>query len=193
MAMRITKPEWLGIVVALLIAGATFTFAGWRAGLVCFGLAIIVLFVWHHAREPEKLPDSDTWKELATRFSRLDVNLEAEWMSESLDMDGKPVGDTWRIRGPYQDEQCEALCQLAGAMLMKSPKLRARLSDKVISRTNDAWRWLYFLAEHPGVARDSGYGDVTVRGFKKEMLHRTIKELAAQSHNACIRCAAREV
>jgi hypothetical protein len=53
----------------------------------------------------------------------------------------------------------EALCRLAGAMLLRSP---IRLSQKVKSRSDYVSRWLYFLAEKQGLLMQRTHGDLTI-------------------------------
>jgi len=137
------------------------------------------------------------WKDLSSKFDKIPAQYaRAEWYSESLDNDGKLAGERWMVRGEFGERYgsyCESLCQLAGAMLLKSPHVSSGLSQKVKSRSNEVWRWLYFLREKPGTAKTSATGQSIVRGFSVETRKEVIDSLPLECSKACLECAAREL
>ena len=162
-------------------------------------LVMAAFLVWRDAYR--KLADLERtspvtnadWQDLAGKFSRFPPTyVFAIWRSETLDFP-----EQWEITDEWNKQfsnDCESLCQLAGAMLLKSPNVASRLSTKVASRTNDAWRWLYFLAEKQGVLKITGVGTAAGRsGVNRGHETGTISELTAVSARACIDCASKEV
>lgn len=89
--------------------------------------------------------------------------------------------------------QCEALCRLAGAMLLKSPKVLASLSEKVRTRSDDVFRWLYFISERKNIFTRELTSDVRVGMERKQGSGKTIPSLSTHSANACLECAAKEI
>lgn len=142
------------------------------------------------------------WKDLASRFDMFQSqHIRATWFSESLNWDGTDVGEQWYVQddayavGPSvsQTKDCESLCRLAGAMLLQSPRLKERLSAKVRSRSNDMWRWLYFLKDEKNAIGKLSPGSAFANGRKIETQSGDIENLAATCGRACIECAAEEV
>lgn len=136
------------------------------------------------------------WKELAYKFEGIQSKyVRATWISETLDFHGGAVGEQWYITDDSQTDggkTGESLCKFAGAMLLQSPKVSLRLSQKVSSRSDDAWRWLYFLKdkwalEHPGT------GNTWAGGRHMKNQSGSIEDLAAVSARACLECAAEEL
>lgn len=177
-------------------------------GAIIFGaLGLIGIVHFHRFYKGNEMPasgnqNSESWKELAARFSAIaarhtDIRkrVRAEWYSERLDNEGKEVGETWQIRDDWQDgaaRDCAALCNLAGAMLLKSPEISASLSHKVRTRSDEAWRWLCFLDEHPGVSTVSVTSITTVNRSIREHQKKVIQDIAGASSIVCIECAAKE-
>jgi hypothetical protein len=182
---------------------------GGTMGAILFGaLGLIGIVYLHHFYKRNEMPasgnqNSESWKELAARFSAISarhtdirMRVRAEWHSERLDNEGKEVCETWQIRDDWRDgaaHNCEALCNLAGAMLLKSPKVSASLSRKVHTRSDDAWRWLYFLDENPGVSTVSFTSITAVNRSIREYQKKTIQDIAGVSSIVCIECAAKEI
>ena len=172
---------------------------GLFAACVLGGLALQFWSELKKEREAKRIGPVTTtdWKDLASKFQRIPhAYVRAEWHSETLNWDGNLVGERWAIRDMYDNQfasQCEALCRLGGAMLLKSPKVSSRLSEKVRTRTDDVYRWLYFVAEREGMAMKEMTGKVTVRTEKKEHWMKTIESLSMHSANGCLECAAKEI
>lgn len=193
------KADWFAVALAGIVPGLGFIY-GPRTGvpsLIGGLIALAVWFVWEDGPRQHfvMLKPADEWNELAGKFERIRQTVRAEWYSESLDWEAKPVGEQWMIRDDFDADAaktCEALCHLAGAMLMKSPQISQRLSEKVRSRSNDAWRWLYFLTEKPGTAKTYAKGNGVVHGFRYEGEGRVIERLASESARRCIENAAAE-
>lgn len=123
------------------------------------------------------------WSSLGTRFQQIPSTVRADWIGQ-VGGNAGPVKDTWRVRGGIGERDCEALCRLAGAMLLRSPHISLRLSEIARSQTDHAWRWLYFMKENHGAAKDNGRTDTTFR--------QSIDNLGAVSARVCIECSAEE-
>jgi hypothetical protein len=79
------------------------------------------------------------WLDLGSKFKELAVGsagLRADWTSH-INPKGVTILDDWRIAGGTTRQDCEALCKLAGAMLMRSPCVAAKLSDTVRKQTDN--------------------------------------------------------
>lgn len=130
------------------------------------------------------------WKELSDRFARGDPNTFADWHRQT---DGS---ERWEIRGHWKVRECESLCKLAGAMLLRSPKVLSRLSDKLLNQNDHTTRWLDFLVESKsGRLEDMMHGqDTDAEGKQIGMLYLTasLHNLDGVSARACIECAAKE-
>ncbi len=84
---------------------------------------------------------------------------------------------------------CEALCEIAGHLLMQSRSVT--LSERVRTRTDDAWRWLYFLKEKRGL-RDVSSGTSSARGFVKKTESGDIANFADVCVAACTELSIKE-
>lgn len=127
------------------------------------------------------------WQGLADQFHQLSTHTQADWFR-----DGDGV-ESWTIRNFDQDRQCEFLCELAGAMLLRSAKVSANLSDTTWTEPDNSYRWLYFLKNNK-VPMKYLDGTTTQSGGKERMfLMGTIEGLSHQSYLMCIKCAAVEV
>jgi hypothetical protein len=140
---------------------------------------------------------ANDWKELAQKFDEFTPSyVRAEWMSETLDWNGKLVGEFWLVRDDWNNQfapRCQALCEIAGAMLAKSPKVSRALSKTVKTRSDNVYRWLYFISEKQGVLKIDGHGTSTVAGTTVKTKSGTIHDLPAACSTACLECAAKEV
>lgn len=165
-------------------------------GLFGIGLLIHAQFSRKHKEEEPKVSSGD-WKDLAARFDKIPASyVDAEFYSETLDNDGKPVGEHWRFGDPWEKHfasECEALCGIAGAMLMKSPKISTSLSEKVKTRSHDASRWLYYLAEVKGPIKIRTVHSTFAHGFKKDSFVKVIEQLPHVCAVVCLECAAKEI
>ena len=174
-------------VAALLLQGATRWFLWALFGVLILSAVYLVI------AKPTAAPESmaEHWKKLAADFEVLghDKNnyTVAHWNSEAVD-----TGEQWVI-GYDDHRKCEALCSLAGALLLKSPKISATLSEKVKTRSNDSWKWLYYLKENHRGFNLTTRGISSARGFNVETEGGTIEHLPAVSASVCIECAAREL
>ena len=128
----------------------------------------------------------EEWQSLADRFHQLSTYTEADWFR-----DGDGV-ESWTIRNCDPDRQCEFLCQLAGAMLLRSPNVSANLSDTTRTERDNGYSWLYFLKDNK-VPMKHLYGTATQSGQERVFLMGTIARLSHQSYLMCIKCAAVEV
>lgn len=198
---------WAALVLTLFGVAASFLWPqqrwiGWVFFLGAFGCAIGWGFLeLKHSLskkaedDPRSTVTAADWKDLASRFEAFPVSyVRAEWMSEGLDWNGSRIGERWDIRNdiPEFARQCEALCKLAGKMLLSSKNISPTLSEKVRSRSNDAWRWLYFLDEHK-LARVSAEGQTIIRTERIETVMKEIVSLPKKSALVCIECAAKEI
>jgi hypothetical protein len=164
------------------------------------GIALAGLFETTYrnreASEGVQITASD-WKALSKQFDEFVPSyVRAEWYSETLGWDGKLVGEQWLVRDDWSDQfapRCEALCRMAGAMLLKSPHVSLSLSRNVKTRSDDARRWLYFLAEKKGVLKVTSQGETVVRNLRHKNKGGEISNLPAISSIACLECAAKEI
>ena len=139
-------------------------------------------------RELAALPRAPEWQALASRFEKLPNDLRADWNRGS---DGI---ESWRICGGARIEECESLCQLAGAMLLRSANVAVNLSEAIRSESDQIYRWLYFLKETQRGLRDYQYGlEQEEDGTKKPFYYGSIRELARLSYTTCIKCSVVEV
>lgn len=100
-------------------------------------------------------------------------------------------GESWALNGPTEIlRELQALCKRAGAMLLKSPNVAAKLSPKVLAYEDPVNRWLEFLRTQPRVEpRFTGSGIVYGTATKSE----TFESLAALSAVVCVSCSAEEI
>jgi len=192
------------IGIAITILWPTQRWIGWTA--LGFSACLGVWWLWLEfapkskadtkSKEAQQITSGE-WKDLASRFQKFPAAyVRAEWYSEHLDERGNRVGERWMIRDDWKNQyasQCEALCRLAGAMLLKSPKVSKTLSEKVRSRSDDVWRWLYFLAERDGVIQKIMTGETKVGRERLETWMKMITQLTLHSGSACLDCAAKEI
>jgi hypothetical protein len=130
------------------------------------------------------------WKELSVRFKQLSGNRSrADWTRTSCE--GVEVDAQWRLVGGA--DGCEQLCTLAGAMLLKSPNIRADLPDDIKSQPNDVWRWLYFIKDKRWLIKRVMHGEGVDDATHHITLMESIEMLAHNSARACVECEAREI
>ncbi|MBI3646279.1 MAG: hypothetical protein HY233_09985 [Acidobacteriales bacterium] len=194
------KADWFAVALTTLGIAATFLFGGPTAGIIFLILGIIFLVVWFRSQDSPARAVFDwsaEWKELAEKFERIpSKHVRATWISETLNFDGTDVGEQWYMGDDSNvtgaKEECGALCKLAGAMLLKSPVISGRLSEKVRTRSDDTWRWLYFLKEKVGLEH-LGNGDTWAGGRHIKDQSGSIENLAAVSARICTECTAEEL
>jgi hypothetical protein len=135
---------------------------------------------------------SADWKDLADRFERIPSPIRAEWQSGGRHFNGTPVGEAWFTAGGQGREECDALCDLGGALLLRS-SIAASVPEKALQATENVDRWLFFL-KHLGMMEFNPSGTQSYPdGSTEVVLTGTIKGLGVSSKNACIWCAAREL
>jgi len=167
----------LGLVGAALGVQGSIVLA-----LICFILAVAVFF---SGASKFSLSARD-WNDLAADFRRIDAHIRADWASETIG-----TGESWRFRED-KSRTAEALCTLAGAMLLKSPAIAPLLSERVKSRSTDSWRWLYYIKEkHPLTQQISGTESSYLTKMQTEA--GTIERLGEISASICVECAAAEI
>lgn len=129
---------------------------------------------------------SAEWERMAEMLSQSCrfLRADSQWTSSTRK-------ERWTIAGG-DSGICKALIQKAGAMLLKSPKVRSQLDVEALSETDDAARWLLYL-------KHLGFHDVNFPayeeledGTKITHLMGSIRNLPGNSAEACIRCAAIE-
>jgi pyrimidine deaminase RibD-like protein len=132
------------------------------------------------------------WKELSSHFKQSTHKVRADWY-QTLNAETQAVmGESWSIRGNASAE-CEALCKNAGAMLLRSPRVLAKLPEKVRSQSDHVWRWLYFLRESKRTEA-TGVGHGTMKdGPNTISAYESIEDLASVSATACMECSADEL
>jgi hypothetical protein len=138
------------------------------------------------AKSDEGAIKSSDWERMAEKVSRSCQFLRADsqWTSDTR-------REVWRIAGG-NGGMCEALLQQAGVMLLKSPKVRAQLSQEVISEKDNLSRWLLYLKQRGfHEARFPAHEELE-DGTKITHVMGGIKDLPGNSAQLCIQCAALE-
>ncbi len=135
---------------------------------------------------PATLSMVSEWQALASRFEKLPADVRADWNRGS---DGI---ESWSIRA-HGHEECESLCKLAGAMLLRSPRVSAELDETLRSEEAEVARWLYFLKKAKGLS-DYQYGlEQIAENEQKPIYFGSIHGLASLSYRMCIECSAKEI
>lgn len=122
------------------------------------------------------------WHALSDDFRRIrGPRVRADWKHTES-------GDAWRVCGglPLANEDCERLCERAGAMLLVSPSIAATLSSDLAHETMPAQRWLRYVHEtHPALPDDA-------EEAPDDAPARSIGDLPGSSVRVCLACAALE-
>ncbi len=154
--------------VATMLVGAAISVIAGKVVAVILLLIGLVLLVYSFARSDSATEKSvsGSWRELAKRFDEIshrEMNRPkpyAMWGSESIG-----AGEKWSISHD-ETHECADLCKIAGALLLKSSKIA--LSQKIGTRTDDAWKWLYYLKENGEGFKMSFSGESRSRGFRMD-------------------------
>jgi len=129
---------------------------------------------------------SSDWERMADKLAQSCrfLRADSQWTSDTR-------REVWRIAGG-NGGMCEALLQQAGAMLLKSPKVRVHLSQEVLSESDGLNRWLLYLKQR-------GFHEVSFPAYEEQEdgtkithLMGGIKDLPENSAQVCIQCAALE-
>jgi hypothetical protein len=127
----------------------------------------------------------------------------AEWINLSrsmrTDCDGRRadwdrnnlLGETWSIKGTNRN-MCMAWTRQAGALLLNSPRVSARLSTTVLNEPNDLKRWLQYLKENYRFDLGNTARGVTEDGRVETIQMGSLPDLGEQSAKACIDCSTLE-
>jgi hypothetical protein len=138
---------------------------------------------------PAALPTASDWKDLASRFEKQNRDARADWNKTGS---GEEI---WRICGG-EVAALKGLCGLAGAMLVKSPKVSVEFCPDVALREGDpVIRWLAFLKESKIGRMDDMMHAIETSDEGETRIHLvgSMKHLSSVSSTACIYCAAREI
>lgn len=142
--------------------------------------------------ELEKLNVASRWEKLAADFERITPTVRATLQHGGLGWNGEEIIDRWDINGEgYKD--CIPLCKKAGAILLDSPRVAAKLSSKVKSEADPVNRWLHYLQENHGAVRFDTHGVTMVAGKRQAVVMGDINELGRESARACRHCSAEEL
>jgi len=134
------------------------------------------------------------WKDLAGKFESLSrdplsTHVRADWQCQRNN--NRTIHESWDLTGVGNHTQVEAICLYAGTLLAKSPTVTQQLPDPIKKQENPVWRWLFFLKSTSSYFKqDSSYGtdnDGTI------YLMGGLRDIAAASVDACIKCAAAEM
>lgn len=130
---------------------------------------------------------SSDWERMAEKLSQSCQFLRADsqWTT-------KTRREVWTIAGG-NNGMCSALLGQAGAMLLKSAKVRSQLTEEVLSEPDNLNRWLIYLKQlgFHAVTDGPGYEELE-DGTRIIHLLGGIKDLPGNSARACIECAALE-
>jgi hypothetical protein len=195
-----TRSVVFAVAILMLGIGMTPFHLTREVGSLLIVISLLMLAYLYATRKANDLPDvrdgleekRSAWRDMAVRFDNIDPRIWADWFSEGYGFDGLEHGELWTVRGDGLDiSQCETLCKIAGAMLLNSAE-SIKMSDKVLTRSDDMYRWLYFLEERRG-SKSSGTGSSAARGFVKQTTVRTIKSVAKSSSVTCLEIASNEL
>jgi hypothetical protein len=139
------------------------------------------------ATSADRTKGSD-WTALADRFKQLPFGITAYWSRY-----GRPATETWRVNSGLAGKECESLCRLAGAMLLRSPKANGSLDARIRLQPDSLYRWLYFLRQSTHLNNYMAATEVLDDGRKSTTQTACINDLAQVSMRACIDCAAQEM
>lgn len=134
------------------------------------------------------------WKDLAAKFESLSRNplsmhVRADWQCQRNN--NRTIYESWSLTGAGNHTQVETICLYAGTLLAKSPAVIQQLPDPIKKEENPVWRWLFFLKGTSSYFKhDSSYGKDDNGTL---YLMGSLREVAAASVNACIKCAAAEM
>lgn len=134
------------------------------------------------------------WKDLAAKFESLSrdplsMHVRADWQCQRSN--NRTIYESWDLTGAGNHTQVEAICLYAGTLLAKSPAVIQQLPDPIKKEENPVWRWLFFLKGTSSYFKhDSSYGKDDNGTL---YLMGSLRDVAAASVNACIKCAAAEM
>jgi hypothetical protein len=126
------------------------------------------------------------WQQLSNRFSALPKHIRADWQTLQKE-------ELWSVSGLQGRADCESICKLAGAMLLKSPHMAVGLSDKVKAEKNNLRRWLHFLKEVKGISDFQRGSEQHDDGTQSPLYFGRINDLSEVSARVCIECATVEL
>jgi hypothetical protein len=131
----------------------------------------------------------DEWMMMASEFKSVqDLAVRASW-------DKNPHHEGWLLTGqmPVAIAHTEALCQRAGAMLLASPRVAARLSDRVRAHQNPVHRWLQFAREQRLTQMVMLNVSASVHGESIPVEAGYLENVPVVSARVCIECSAEEI
>jgi hypothetical protein len=189
----------------------------WGAGMIGIPLTIITLYVspslrslgwvaaicilvggyyvWR-AEYVRRLPverqvTKADWDKLATDFESCSHYIRADYSRC-----GRPPYDTWHVFGAPSSanvDKCKSLCNLAGAMLLRSPHVFSELSSQAQEAKDPTYRWLYFLKDRTGLENILTGVEQYEDGGTSAIIAGHINDVPSRSTAACIDCAAKEL
>jgi hypothetical protein len=129
------------------------------------------------------------WREMAERFAKEDKFIGAQWNRTSAG------SELWHFSGG-NTHNIEALCRIAGTMLIKSQRVARELPSSVTTQTNPMYRWLLFIKDSNfrGIG-NAMYGiEVGEDGNPTGGIHfnDVVNNLSELSSRACIYCESLE-
>jgi hypothetical protein len=132
----------------------------------------------------------DDWEKLAAHFKALPgFGVRADWFQHGSG------AEIWSLHGgPSDVRDVEALCRLAGTMLLKSPRVLEQLSNDVVTQTDPLDRWLVFLKEqNGGLDGRLLYGATRDKyGVERPYYSDCLSSVATVSSRVCLHCSAQE-
>lgn len=173
---------------------------GWVAGFLLINLVAVVKHAYGQVRERDECireknerieslrerVGSAQWIAIADRFKAIDSSVRADW-----DYSTRIGQEHWQIAGAPHREECASLCRLAGAMLLRSPKVVATLDGTVRAQHDDLYRWLCYL-KSVGKLKNYNDGMEKTNGEEYPLVFASIAPLGSESSLVCTDCAARE-
>lgn len=127
------------------------------------------------------------WERMAEKISSSCrfIRADSQWTSVTR-------SESWRIAGGNTG-MCQALLREAGAMLLKSPNVRAGMSEEAASEKDNLSRWLLYLKQRGFHETHFPAYEELEDGTKITHVMGGIKDLPQNSAQVCIECAALEI
>jgi nucleoside 2-deoxyribosyltransferase len=132
------------------------------------------------------------WKELASKFEDSTKLRVPQVVADYTQGEGL---DSWNWRGgPVAVvRNLEALCKLAGKLLVASPNVSRSIAPEIRAQPDPVSRWLFYLKEKRGAFKVTGHGTTrSETGGEIDSVYGSIEGVAALSASECLSCAADE-
>jgi hypothetical protein len=139
------------------------------------------------ATAPKYTVTSADWQQLAEAFKKTTSDFTAQCTTWS-----NPEKEHWMLNGGNMAE-CKALCQKAGAMLLKSHSTATTLPGEITQEQDPTSRWLLFMKHVIGLENTLHAVETLDNGGKNLIANGYIRSVAKSSASLCITLSAAEI